>query len=240
MDKVRLELHTHTRYSKDSMLGKIMYLIMLKLRKIDVIGITDHNTIKGGVEYKQFLEKYGIKVIVGEEIFTSKGEIIGLFLSKQIESGLSPKETIQKIKEQNGVVYIPHPYDEKRYKTVLNEKYIEENIKDIDIIECHNGRNISLQYSKKQNEIAEKFKKLKMVGSDAHIFFELGRNFNLIKNFSDKDEFLKNLNSIEFVKKDCIKISHQITKVVKLIKLLIEGELCELYRIIRRKYKNRK
>ena len=240
MEKIRVEVHTHTKYSKDSMLGKYLYLIMLKVRKIDIIAITDHNTIKGGMEYKKFLEKYGIRVIVGEEVFTTKGEIIGLFLEKEILAGLSPEETIKEIKEQNGIVYIPHPYDEKRYRTVLPVEEIEKNIEDIDIIECHNGRNIREEFSIKQEEIANRYNKLKMVGSDAHIFFELGRNFNIIKNFSSKEEFLSNLKEIEFSKKSCIQISHQLTKIVRIIKLLLKGEISEVFRIIRRKYKGRK
>src|SRR5690606_3298386 len=98
-----------------------------KVKKIDIVGITDHNEIKGAQEFKKFLEKFGIKVIVGEEIFSSKGEIIGLFLSEKIEPGMSPRDTMLEIKKQGGLVYIPHPYDEKRYKTVLAEEEIEKN-----------------------------------------------------------------------------------------------------------------
>ena len=240
MGQVRVEVHTHTKYSKDSMLNKYLYLLMLKIRKINVVAITDHNTIKGGVEYKKFLEKYGVRVIVGEEIFTTKGEIIGLFLKNEIPAGLTPKETIDKIRKQNGIVYIPHPYDEKRYKTVLPLNEIEKNIKNIDIIECHNGRNILQEFSIKQEEIANRYKKLKMVGSDAHIFFELGRNYNMMEDFNSEDTFLKNLENVMFKQKKCIKISHQITKIVKLVKLLLKGELSELFRVIRKKYKGRK
>lgn len=234
---LKMEVHTHTKYSKDSSLNKYFYLLMLKLKGILIVGITDHNEIKGAFEFKEFLEKFNIKVIIGEEIFTTKGEIIGLFLKEKIEPFLSPEETIKKIKEQNGIVYIPHPYDKKRYKTVLDFDEIEKNQKNIDIIECHNGRNINLKYSEKQNEIAERFNKLKMVGSDAHIFFELGRNFNLIKDFNNQKEFLENLREIKFQKKQCIKISHQITKIVKTLKLIKKGELNELFRIIRKKCK---
>lgn len=236
-DFLKIEVHTHTKYSKDSSLNKYFFLLMMKFKGISVVGITDHNEIKGAIEFKKFLEKFNIKVIIGEEIFTNKGEIIGLFLNKKIEPFLSPKETIEKIKKQNGIVYIPHPYDEKRCKTVLSFNEIIKNEKNIDIIECHNGRNINLEYSKKQNEIAEKFKKLKMVGSDAHIFFELGRNFNLIKDFKNQKEFLENLKEIEFQKKECIKLSHQITKIVKALKLIKKGEFNEIFRIIRKKCK---
>lgn len=242
MDKplIRFEIHTHTNYSKDSILNKYFYVIMLKLKKISVVGITDHNEIEGALNFKKFLEKFNIKVIVGEEIFTTDGEIIGLFLKNRIPPFLTPEETIKRIKAQEGIVYIPHPYDEKRYRTVLPIKEIAKNKNKIDIIECHNGRNISSFFSEKQNEIADKFKKFKLVGSDAHTFIELGRNFNIIESFDTKEEFLKNLKNVKFQKKDCLKISHQITKLVRIIKLLKLGEIDELFRIIKKKCKRGK
>ena len=237
---IRFEIHTHTNYSKDSILNKYFYLIMLKLKKISVIGITDHNEIEGVLNFKKFLKKFNIKVIIGEEIFTTNGEIIGLFLKNRIPPFLTPEETIKRIKAQEGIVYIPHPYDEKRYKTVLSIKEIAKNKNEIDIIECHNGRNINYFFSEKQDEIADEFKKLKLVGSDAHTFIELGRNFNIIEPFDTKEEFLKNLKNVKFQKKDCLKISHQITKLVKIIKLLRSGEIDELFGVIRNRCKKRK
>ncbi|HWO76921.1 MAG TPA: PHP domain-containing protein [Bacillus sp. (in: firmicutes)] len=235
--KIRVELHTHTRYSQDSLLNKWFYLLMLKMKKINVIGITDHNEINGALEFKKFLERFDIKVIVGEEIFSSKGEIIGLFLTKKIDEGKSPRETMKEIKKQGGLVYIPHPYDEKRYKTVLPEEEIEKNLDLIDIIEMHNGRNIKQCFSDYQLNIANKFNKTKSVGSDAHTFFELGRNYNIIESFSNQKEFLTNLNNSSFVKKDCIKLAHDVTKIVKIIKLFRKGKINEIYRIINKRYR---
>lgn len=237
---VKMEIHTHTKYSNDSFLNKYFYLLMLKLKGISIVGITDHNEIKGALEFRNFLERFNIKVIVGEEIFTTQGEIIGLFLKEKIEPFLSPTETIKKIKEQKGIVYIPHPYDEKRYKTVLKMEEIEKNIHNIDIIECHNGRNIKEKFSEEQENIANKFKKNKLAGSDAHTFIELGRNFNIIKTFTTKEEFLLNLKDVKFQKRKCLKISHQITKIVKVLKLIMRGEIDEVFGIIRKRCKRRK
>ena len=100
-----------------------LLLLILKLKKISTVAITDHNEIAGAIKYKDKFKKHHIELIVGEEIFTNKGEIIGLGLSKKIEPNLSPKETIKRIKEQNGIVYVPHPYDEKRYKIYTYEVY---------------------------------------------------------------------------------------------------------------------
>jgi predicted metal-dependent phosphoesterase TrpH len=234
--KIRLEVHTHTKYSHDSSLNKWLYLFMLKIRKINTIAITDHNEISGAIEFKDFLERYGINVIIGEEIFTNKGEVIGLFLSQKIEPGKSVRDTILEIKKQGGIVYIPHPYDEKRYKTVLPEEEIKNNIDLIDIIEIHNGRNICSYFSDHQLSIANKYPSaLKLVGSDAHTFIELGRNYNIIEQFNTPEEFISNLKTVFFVKKDCIKFAHEITRIVRFIKLLRKGDFNELQRIINRK-----
>lgn len=234
---VKAEFHTHTFFSHDSFLSKFAYLFMLKLRNIKIIAITDHNTIKGSLYLKPFLNKFGIKVIIGEEIFTTAGEIIGLFLTEEIEKGLSPEETIKIIKSQNGVVYVPHPYDEKRYKTVLKEEYINKLKNDIDVIEVYNGRNIKEYYREKQQEIANKYNITNIVGSDAHTFFELGRNYILIEDFNNKDEFLENIKNAKLITKKPILFAHNVTKIVRLIKLLLKGNFNELYRIFKRKIK---
>lgn len=230
---VKVELHTHTKYSHDSLLNKWFYLIMLKLRNIHTVAITDHNEIKGAVEYREFLKKFNISVIVGEEIFTQSGEVIGLFLHNKIEPGLCVRETLLQIKNQGGLVYIPHPYDKKRYKTVLPEIELKKNLDLIDIIEIHNGRNIHASYSEQQLAIANKFPHVyQLVGSDAHTFIELGRNYNLMEEFSTKEEFLHHLKNVKHIKKECLKTAHEVTKLVRLITLFKKGNFNEIYRVI--------
>lgn len=230
----KTEFHVHTIFSKDSLLSYWFLLIMLKIKKINTIVITDHNEICGAIKYKQKMKKYGIEVIVGEEIFTNKGEIIGIGLNKKIESGLTPKETIRLIKEQNGLVCVPHPYDEKRFKTVLDIKEIYKNKKNIDFIEVHNGRNLKFEFSIKQEEIAEKYKIKKIIGSDSHTFFEVGRNYIISnKKIVDIDDFKK--IDLNFNKKNCIKFSHKCTKIVRIMKIILGGNINELFRIINKK-----
>lgn len=159
----RIEFHVHTIASKDSLLTKWFMLFMLKIKKINAIAITDHNEIKGALKYKDFFKKKNIDVIVGEEIFTADGEIIGLFLKRKIQEGMSAIDTVKEIVNQNGFVYIPHPYDEKRKDTVLTKKALQEIYKYVDFIEVHNGRNISYEFSEKQNEIANDFTLRKVV-----------------------------------------------------------------------------
>lgn len=235
MSKIRAEFHTHTRFSKDSILNKFFILFMLKLKKIKLIAITDHNEVKGAIKYQKFLKKFNIDVIVGEEVMTDSGEIIGLFLNKKIEPFQNSELTVKQIKEQNGIVYLPHPYDEKRYKTVLKE---EKQIKlkdEIDFIEIHNGRNISEKYSDKQKDIQHKLKITPIIGSDAHTFIELGRNYIEIE-YTNIEDFKNNMKDIVeksvFHKKKCIKLAHTITKFARIIKMIEKGEFNELYRTI--------
>lgn len=238
---MRLETHCHTKYSPDSLLSLTFLYLKCRLRKIKYIAITDHNSIIGALKFKKYCEKHGNKifVIVGEEIMTQDGEIIGLFLEKEILEKLSCKETIKLIKKQNGIVYVPHPYDEKRAKTVLKEEKIKEFSKLIDCIECFNGRNISDYYELKQNEIAEKYNIAKIIGSDAHTVFEIGRNYidvNISPN--NTTNFKTAIASSKFHKKKCLKFCHEITKFAKLIKLLKGGKFNEILRIINKR--NRK
>ena len=231
---MKVEFHVHTRYSKDSTLGLLFVLLMCKIKKIDCIAITDHNEIMGAKKYKEKLKRHNIDVIVGEEIFTSDGEIIGLFLNEKILPGLSPKETIKEIKRQGGIIYVPHPYDEKRKKSVLKEEYINKFAKYIDLIEVHNGRNLEKEYDIKQKEISEKINILPIIGSDAHIFWELGRNYVIIDSI-ERENIIEAIKRAKFKEARCIKISHKVTKYIKAIKMIFKGDINGLFRIINKK-----
>jgi len=119
-DNIKADMHIHTKYS-----GLMKYMglkfpdsveepknVMKWARKndIDVVAITDHNTIRGALETKKLEKEYGVEVIVGSEIMSKDGEIIGLFLNQEIPAGLSAEETIEKIHEQGGLAIAPHPY----------------------------------------------------------------------------------------------------------------------------------
>lgn len=237
---LKLEVHVHTRFSKDSILCLWPLYVKCLLRGISVIAVTEHNNIEGGKKFSEFCRKRGskINVIVGEEIFTSQGEIIGLFLNKPIEPGLTPEETIRQIKSQGGVVYVPHPFDLKRSRTVLQENAIRDNRELIDCIEVHNGRNISKDFSAKQLEIAGKYNLRHVIGSDAHTFIEAGRNYMLINNIPhDRESFINEIEHAEFVTAECIPVSHKITAIAKLLKLAAGGKFSEIYKLFIRRFK---
>lgn len=233
---MKLELHVHTQYSHDSLLDKYLMLFMCKLRRINCIAITDHNNIDGGRCFKPFLEKHGVHVIVGEEVFTADGEIIGLYLKENIAAGLSAVETVKLIQKQGGLVYLPHPYDEKRYMTVLNENAREAIKEQIDLVEFHNGRNVSMAFTKKQTEIASSMDAINVVGSDAHTFFELGRNYLEIDSMPDSADGLKKILVNERAHcRDCIRFAHWVTRFARMVKMVEKGDFNGLRRVILRK-----
>lgn len=236
----KTEFHVHTRYSKDSVLSYWLILFVLKIKKINTVVITDHNEVAGALKFKDKFKKHNIEIIVGEEIFTNKGEIIGLGLTNKIEPNLSPEETIKQIRKQNGLVYVPHPYDEKRYKTVLLEEEIKKNKDEIDFIEVHNGRNINSKFDEKQNEIAEKYNLTKIIGSDAHTFFELGRNYIITKNKITLENLKDEYVDVAFKEKKCINFAHKWTKVARIITFLCKGDIYGIIRIIKKKLTGRK
>lgn len=235
MKKFKIEFHIHTNKSKDSALSQIILLIMCKIKKIDCIAITDHNEIEMAKKIKPFFHKKNIEVIIGEEIFTKDGEIIGLYLNEKIEPGLSAEETVKRIQKQNGFVYIPHPYDEKRMKTVISSNALESIKNFVDLIEFHNGRNVNPVFSTKQEKIVDKLGLRKVVGSDAHTFYEIGRNYCLVDSIK-KEDLLINLEKAIFVKRNCIKFAHFNTKIVKLFKMILKGDWNGIGRIIKKRF----
>ena len=192
---LKADLHSHTVYSYDccnSIDG-----IIKKCNKVGIncLAVTDHNEIKGAFE----LQKHApFRVIIGEEIDTGEGEVTGLFLNKLISPGQGIHKTIDLIKSQNGIVYIPHPLSISRNE-MLNIPKILERIGEIDIIEYFNSR--TLKESRDKDWLDELFlngKVIKGAGSDAHAIYELGNVIIELDHFEDSDGFLKSLSSARF------------------------------------------
>ncbi len=131
----KIDLHTHSIASADGGIKAEQYRRLLAHGALDCVAITDHNRIDMATELAQELHD---QIIIGEEITTTDGEIIGLFLQKPIAPNLSPLETVQSIKDQGGFVYIPHPFETVR--SGLSERTLDQIVDYIDIIEVYNGR----------------------------------------------------------------------------------------------------
>ena len=157
----KYDLHVHTHYSKCAGLMPEEILRIAKKKKLAGVAITDHNTIKGALEVKKLNKKKEFEVIIGEEISTDKGEIIGLGLRKNITPG-KIFDVIRAIKKQNGLVGIPHPYSSRLMKKSIMLKLTEKEkkmlMKQTDFIEVINGRT-GREENKKAKKLAQKNKK---------------------------------------------------------------------------------
>lgn len=151
---------------------------------INCLAVADHNTISGAVELKKIAP---FTVIVGEEILTPSGEVMGLFLTDEIPQGLSPEATVARIKEQGGLVCIPHPFHRLRRSLRPNE--VEALVPQIDIIEVFNSRSALLSASNEVRLFAQKYGLLCSAGSDAHTLREIGGAYVEMPPFNDPEEF---------------------------------------------------
>jgi predicted metal-dependent phosphoesterase TrpH len=191
---IKVDLHVHSSCSLDSLIKFDDLLETCDYHGIDCVAVTDHDTIDCAVKLHEIAPS---RIIIGEEIHTTAGEIIGLFLKEHISPKLSPQETADKIKEQGGLVYIPHPFDQLR-ASVLKRQYLEEIADKVDIIEAFNSRNAFPWSNTKAFDFASKKGKLIGVGSDAHSRFEVGQAYVSIEEFSDAKDFLAKLAEAEF------------------------------------------
>jgi predicted metal-dependent phosphoesterase TrpH len=164
---------------------------MASKRHIDCLAITDHNTIHGAFEMKEIAPPW-LNIIVGEEVKTTEGEIIGFFLREEIPPRMSPRETVAAIKEQGGLVSIPHPFDRVR-PSRLDAESLLAVVSDVDIIEVWNSRTSFQVDNVKAEEFARRFNKLQGAGSDAHVEYELGKAYVEMPRFATKEEFLLSL-----------------------------------------------
>lgn len=213
--KIKVELHTHTHYSYDTNTSFYEIITGCKKRGIQVLGVSDHNEIEGA---KRLATIAPFKVIIGQEILTKEGEVIGFFISKYIKPGLSMKKTISLIKKQGGVVYLPHPFDKTTRKTAVKEGFIENIIENVDIVETHNGRTILPSDNKEAFLFAKKHQKLISCGSDAHTSFEFGRNYLLMDEFNDAKSFLKSIKKAKLKNMTVMPWVFLITKFVRFMK----------------------
>jgi len=184
---LKLEFHCHTRFSKDS-LNDLHYLLnMCNRRRIDRLVITDHNTIQGALLAKELDPE---RVIVGEEIMTTRGEILAAFVSEEVPPGLSPGETIRRLKAQGAFISVSHPFDRWRSRAWAEEDLLEI-LPQVDAIEVYNSRCMLAWFNRQAREFAETYDLAGTVGSDAHAAFELGRSLMVLEPFEGPEEMRK-------------------------------------------------
>lgn len=180
---VALEFHCHTNASKDSLTMPADLVRAARRRGLDRVVVTDHNSI-AGAKAAQALDPE--LTIVGEEIMTTKGEILAAFVTEEIPAGLTPLETIRRLKEQGAFISVSHPFDEWR-KGGWKEADLLEIILFVDAIEVFNSRCMDPNFNHRAKAFAEKHNLAGTVGSDAHGVIELGRSVVMLDPFTGPD-----------------------------------------------------
>lgn len=178
--QIFLEFHCHTNASPDSLTPPANLIVACRRKRIDRVVITDHNTI-AGARAAQLLDPQ--LVIVGEEIMTTRGEILAAFVKEQIPPYLTPEKTILLLKEQGAFISVSHPFDNMRAGG-WKENDLLEILPQVDAIEVYNSRCMLPRFNRLAREFAEKHNLAGTVGSDAHAAFEVGRSLLLLDQFT--------------------------------------------------------
>jgi predicted metal-dependent phosphoesterase TrpH len=181
----RLDLHTHSDASPDGGIRPSQYAHALESGLLNYIAVTDHNRIDVAQSLKA---QFGDRIIVGEEIMTRDGEIVGLFLEQPIIAGLGAGETIRLIREQGGIVYIPHPFETVRKG--LHPSTLESIQSEIDLIEVCNGRAL-LQNRSSQAVVWARLNHVPgAASSDAHGIKGLGKTYTLVSDVPSRENIV--------------------------------------------------
>ena len=185
----RVELHSHTYYSKDSLLLPARIIEACQAKGIDKLAVTDHNAIAGALELREMAPEL---VIVGEEIMTTEGELLAFFVQEWVPPGLTPQETIARLRDQGAFISVAHPYDRLRHGA-WQEPALLAIIEQVDALEVFNSRCVFNADNATALALAQRHGKLKTVGSDAHTARELGRATIEIEPFDSAETFRANL-----------------------------------------------
>jgi predicted metal-dependent phosphoesterase TrpH len=213
---LKLDMHVHTSYSPCGRVSVEKVLATCLKRGLSGAAITDHNTIKGALALKKIAPP-DFLVIVGEEIKTQEGEIIGYFLKEEIPQGLSLEETMGSIRSQDALVAVPHPCDSFR-KSKITKEALSRIIDKVDILEVFNSRNILNKDNQEALGLAKQHNLALLVGSDAHLACEIGKSYIEIDDFVNPGQFLEKLRSAKLTARKSPLWVHLVTKYNKIMK----------------------
>jgi predicted metal-dependent phosphoesterase TrpH len=186
-----LDLHNHTHHSHDGVMSPLELLQAAAAAGVDCVGVTDHGTTRGGLEAAALAEADPDlpRVIVGQETFTTQGEVIGLYVADDVPTGLTFAETVAAIRRQGGLVYLPHPYDALRRATV-HAGVVEQAAAAADIIEVENGRSLRRSFNRSARRLAARHGRAGGGGSDAHYAGELGRAVSEVSRMPERGDLV--------------------------------------------------
>ncbi len=219
MPDLSVEFHCHTIFSKDSLTKPEKLVETARKKGIDRVIVTDHNTIRGALA-AQALDPQ--RIIVGEEIMTTKGEILAAFVREEIPAGLTPLETIKRLREQGAFISVSHPFDVMR-KGHWNLPDLLEILPLVDAIETFNARCWLRNFNAQALAFARARNIQGTVGSDAHTARELGRAVLMVTPFAGAEELRAVLPQAQVKARMSSPLIHLTSRYAVLVKRLQMG-----------------
>lgn len=183
----RVDMHSHCGYSKDSRTPVVVQARAIKASGLDVVCATDHDTIDGALRLRELADGY--RIVIGEEISSADGDIVGLFLERVVPRGLSAEDTVAHVHEQGGLVSIPHPFSRNR-RHRIRPAALTRIADRIDLIEILNAREAFTEDNRRAAAWASARGVVGAVGSDAHRAFEIGRTWLEMEPFEGAGDFV--------------------------------------------------
>jgi predicted metal-dependent phosphoesterase TrpH len=194
------DLHMHTNWSHDCAVDPADLIMYAEANGLGAIAVTDHNVFGGALETVELARDHDLVVIPGEEVKTDgQGEVIGLFLREEIPRGMSFADTVAAIKEQGGLVYVPHPFD--RMHSIPEPATLQRHLADIDVFEVYNARLLFEAYNEEALRFARKYNLTPGAGSDAHVLQGVGTGALRMRAFDGPEEFLLSLRSAQVLRR---------------------------------------
>ena len=194
------DMHMHTSWSHDCTVDPADLIMYAEGNGLDAIAVTDHNRFGGALETIELARDRDLVVIPGEEVKTKgQGEVIGLFLKEEIPVGMSFADTVAAIKEQGGLVYLPHPFD--RMHSIPDPATMQRHVADIDIFEVYNARLLFEAYNDEALRFARKYNLTMGAGSDAHVLQGVGTGAMKMRAFDGPEDFLLSLRSAHVLRR---------------------------------------
>jgi predicted metal-dependent phosphoesterase TrpH len=190
--RVRVDMHVHSSASHDCVVAPELVARRCRSLGLGPVVLTDHGTVDGA----RRLAQLGRACVMGEEILTADGDLIGLFLDEAIPQGLSAGETVDRIRAQGGLVYLGHPYDVWRRR--LSDQALERVADRVDIVEVHNGR-ADARANERAQDLCEILDVPAGAGSDAHTLPEIGSVYVEMEAFDGAADFLEKLRDARVV-----------------------------------------
>lgn len=178
---IKTEFHCHTCYGRDSLIKIQDLVIACEKKGIQKLVVTDHNMITGALD-AQKLDPH--RFIIGEEIMTQHGELLGIFIKEKIPAGLPAIKTIELLRSQQAFISVSHPFDSFRRGHWEMDDLLNI-VSYIDAIEVFNSRCLLPQFNTRARVFSQHNKLLVTVGSDAHSIGEVGKATLTLQDFGD-------------------------------------------------------